>query len=81
MREEKEEDGEGRAKIARKLFRHKNVLTIWQMMNNLLVVFTYLIIYLKNKKKINPMILETVTFLCKTVSTYWHKTNQGTQIH
>ena len=52
MGEEKEEDGEGRAKIARKIFRHKNVLTIWQMMNNLLVVFTYLIIYLKNKKKL-----------------------------
>ena len=27
------------------------------------------------------MILKIVTFLCKTISTYWYTSNQGIQIH
>ena len=35
---------------------------------------------LKKQKNVTT-ILKTLTFLCKTVSTYWYTTNQGKQIH
>ena len=41
--------------------------------NILPFVFTYFIIFLRNEENVT-MILKTVTFLCKTISTYWYTT-------
>ena len=70
----------GRSKIARKILLHKNMHMIRSTINILLLVFTYFIICLRDKK-IVTMILKTVAFLCKTVCTSWYTTNQGIQIH
>ena len=45
------------------------------MINILPLVFTYIIIWLTNKKDVT-MILKTVTFLCKTINTYWYTASQ-----
>ena len=39
----------GRAKIAQKILFHKSMLMIWSTIN-ILPLFTYFIIYLRNKK-------------------------------
>ena len=69
-----------RFKIPRKALLRKNMLMIQSMINILPLVFAYFIICLRNKKCIT-VILKTVTFLCKTVSTKSYTTNQGIQIH
>ena len=64
----------GRAKIARKTFFHKNMLIIRAPINILPLVFTYFIIWLKNKKQ--PLFRVT-----DWIGTYWYASNQGKEIH
>ena len=69
----------GIAEIARKILLHK-MFMIWSTINILPLLFTYFVICLRNEKNL-IMILKTVTFLCKAISTYWYTTNQGIQVH